>query len=183
MTSQSGWREKGEKNRASQERALFPLFALSEIILPPNWSFARWAFIYITHAVEMSTIERSTLRVPSRYIGRTMSPLPRICIQAYTDKQPALECINPRGAQSEGTPAPMSPDYPRICIYRCLLFVPFPPCLPRVRKAGNTRLLPLHEIKQVHSRVSRILPRPFKNFRRAYIYIYALLFVAHAFSG
>lgn len=112
-----------------------------------------------------------------------MSPLPRICIQAYADKQPALECINPPGwgvgggGSTEGTPARCLQTTRLFAFTDAYCLFPFllrPPPTPRVRKAGNTRprLLPLREIERVHSRVPRILYRGLLKTFDALIFIF-----------
>lgn len=91
---------------------------------PPFAGVASTGRLYVHNdTVETSTIERSTLL----WSPRAMSPLPRICIQAYADKQhrarAALECINPPGVSPRGclqTPAPY------LHLPMCSLFVPFP---------------------------------------------------------
>lgn len=98
----------------------------------PNWS--KWepsfagaagvdrSFIYITHRRNVDNREIDITGDP-RARCSAMSPLPRICIQAYADKQhrrvrAALECINSRGSEPKGH-AGVSRFQLRICIYRC----------------------------------------------------------------
>lgn len=75
-----------------------------------------------------------------------MSPLPRICIQAYSE-QTTSRALHSNALTSGVRPKghPPSPDSSSICIYRCPLFVPTSPacpsslmlCLPAVGKAGR----------------------------------------------
>lgn len=161
---------------------------------PPNWSkrressppLARVAStgrLFTLRNVETSTIERDRHYCGPRARCSAMSPLPRICIQAYADKQhrrarAALEYINPPGSQPKGH-TDVSRLSLRICIYRCARCLSFSTWENQKGVKGGYDGM---RHSNARRNISPNLTIPFRNFHHIYICIYVPLLQARAVS-
>lgn len=125
-------------------------------------------FIYITHSRNVDNREIDITAVP-RARCSAMSPLPRICIQAYADKQhrrarAALECIKPpEGLNRRDTPT--SPDSRSVFAFTDVPAVCFPP--PIGESQGQGLMQPGCTDASARRRFFGILP----SFSKLCIYI------------